>query len=194
MSDKGWAKIRRQVKRFSDALAPGGVDRRSAFQAELTPSLATRVTIGRFDAIEDLKDELGSLYLWLWNAKDHLAFRLHETGKVQTRQAAGRMVDDYVNQHRALRLVADVANTEKHAELSRSRSGSFARIGGYTTVMPVFIEPYSLKGTEAEVKRRSRSYVRLVDANGETIGDAVAVASEALALWQAFVDKHHIGS
>lgn len=173
---------------------PGGVDRRSGFQAELMPSLATRMTIGRFDAIEDVKDELSNLYLWLWNAKDHLALRLHESGTVQTRKAAGRMVDDYVNQHRALRLVADVANTEKHAELSKSRSGSFAAIGGYTTVMPLFLDPYSLKSTDTEVKRRSRSYVRLVDGDGNTLGDAVEVASRALALWQAFVDKHRIGS
>ena len=192
MDRRSWAQVGRRAARLAESVTPGDIEQRVGFKVELGRWLQPRMSISNFNEIDGIKDDLENLYTWLWNTKDYLAELLVDRGT--TRPTSKRMVNDYVNQHRPLRVVADVANTAKHAVLTHSRSGLHARMGGYTTTMPLFLKPLSLKATEAEVKRRSSSYISLVDADGKSIGDAVVVASEALGLWQAFVDQHRLGA
>lgn len=188
MNRSDWNKIRRQTKRFADAISAPRFDARTGFKVESHGRGHAVMNLGDFDEVEAIKDDLENLYIWIWNAKDYLTNVLAK--KTSSPEIASRMVNDYVNQNCALRIAADVANTAKHAELRNSRSDRFAQIGHFTTSTPVFQGWEDAKTRARRIKESGNAFIAIEDRDGEKLGDAVKIALEALDAWERFAAKH----
>ncbi len=187
MSRSTWTKLRRQVTRFASMIDAPKFIAHTGFHVTLNTS-GTTLHPGNFEAIEEIKDDLENLYIWLWNAKDYLVKNLTDQGRTSKR--ASNKVEQYVNQCPALQLVADVANTAKHAELRSSRTKRFARIGGYVTSMPILLGMESRRTAERRVKEESKAWIAIEDGDGNQLGDAAEIALQAIEDWQKFAEQH----
>src|SRR5713101_5140522 len=79
----------------------------------------------RFDNVaspQEIQERVETLAIWLWSFKDYLKAHIKATGGTEN------VVETYVNSCRYLPLCADIANSAKHGNLGKSRSGRFARI------------------------------------------------------------------
>lgn len=188
MSRSTWTKLRRQIKSFAYRTDAPEFVARTGFRVKINASGGITLRLGSFEAVEEVKDDLENLYIWLWNAKGYLIKHLTDQGR--TRKQASRTVEQYVNQCSALLLVADVANTAKHAKLRSSRTQTFARIGGYITSAPILFGTESRRMAKRRVKEASKAWVALEDSDGNELGDAAEVALQAIQDWQKLAQQH----
>lgn len=188
MSRSTWTKLRRQVNSFASRLGAPKFIARTGFRVTLNANGGTTLHPGNFEAVEEIKDDLENLYIWLWNAKDYLIKQLASQGRMP--KQASREVEQYVNRCSALQLVADVANTAKHAELRSSRTKRFARIGGYVTSAPILLGTESRRTAERRVKEASKAWIAIEDSDGNRLGDAAEIALQAIQDWQKFAEQH----
>jgi hypothetical protein len=128
--------------------------------------------------------------VWLWSLKDYLKERLVATGDNPND------VESHVNGCRYLPVLADVANGAKHAKLTRSRSGRFARLGACSMAVRTAIRLEAVQDGDADVQvtlgdPKCVSYkLRIVDQKGRYVGDGLVLLREALAEWRRFIRKN----
>ena len=131
---------------------------------------------------ELLEDELLSLFIWVWNFKDHLkeAFR--------ARGWKAQDVEDVANRSIHLQVVSDIANRAKHGQLRKSRSGNWAELVDVGWTIPqsslskISFGAFSV-GIEVEKSEdvQLRAIVRLRDG---TELDAFSLLEQATSYWE----------
>jgi hypothetical protein len=136
----------------------------------------------------EIEDDLSSLGLWVWSMKDYLK------KLVQSRGGDPEDVERYVDSTSDLRICADIANTAKHTQLSRSRTGRYLRAG-----RPTFAIPQAALGSLTFLENEVRVDVSkpelvtfaypLVDDSGKEIGDAMKHLEAGLAAWEKYVEQ-----
>jgi hypothetical protein len=136
----------------------------------------------------EIEDDLSSLAVWVWSTKDHLK------KLVQSRGGDPADVERYVDSSPDLRVCADIANTAKHAQLNRSRTGRYLRAG-----RPQFEVPQAALGSltflenEVRVDVSKPELVRfrypLLDEAGKETGDAMKHLEGGIAAWEKYVEQ-----
>lgn len=86
--------------------------------------------INGIKSLEQFEDELLTLFIWTWSLKDYIKTNYEATGKNPA------LIEELVNNSKALQYVADVANQAKHGELRKSRSGQFATLQDLSFTVP----------------------------------------------------------
>ena len=146
--------------------------------------ITERYTIRGQQPVEDLEDDVASLFVWAWSTKDYLKEVVQAGGQDPQR------IENLVDRTPALCLLADVANRLKHSELHRRRrSGTVPQLGrpGYSidgrwlkslevSAAGVVIEPVSPAAVELSFP--------IIDPTGRVLGDAVVMLSAALSYWE----------
>lgn len=190
MACSTWPKLRRKIDRLRRLIDAPALVSRTGFTVELRGRGCITIEPGDLDEVEDVKHDLENLYIWLWNAKDHLINMLIKTGTPKA--IATRMVEGFVNENLALMIAADVANTAKHASLAGSRSGHYARIGKYATKAPVPMLRQKKKDLLRRIRQESEAYITVEDDKGNEIGDAAKIAWDAANAWERFASQHSL--
>ena len=185
-----WRQLHRRVERLRVLTAAPELVSRTGFAIEMAGPGCTTIKPGNLDTVEDLKHDLENLYIWLWSIKDYLINMLVAKGVGPA--IAKRMVEDYVGINPGLKLVADVANSAKHASLDRSRSGQFASIGSYVTTAPILMPWQNNDEAQRRLRNESDAYISIENDKGENIGDAAKIALDAIQTWERFVAKHRL--
>src|SRR5206468_3721764 len=118
-----------------------------------------------------------------WSVKDHLK------KLVQSRGGDPEDVERYVNSTPDLQICADIANTAKHGQLNRSRTGRNVRAD-----RPTFEIPQAAVGALTFLKNEVRVDVSkpelvtfkypLVDDSGREVGDALKHLVAGVAAWE----------
>lgn len=132
---------------------------------------------------EEVEDELIATFVWIWSVKDYLKELARQRGK----NPEG--VENIVNAYPALQIVADIANGAKHGKLKDSRSGRFPRLSRTTLVVPrEALSSLTFAAQEVTIavgnadKTRFETAVKADD--GEKLGEAAAILSAALHVWE----------
>ena len=121
------------------------------------------------------RNEVETAAVWLWSLKDYLKKRLDHTG------GNPNDVEAYVNGSRYLPVLADIANGAKHAELTKSRSGRFARLGGCSMAVRTGMRLEQVQDEDADVQvtlddPNGVSYkLSIVDRNGKYVGNGLVL-------------------
>jgi hypothetical protein len=132
---------------------------------------------------EQLNDELLTLFVWLWSMKDYLK---------QSCKAKGidpQRIEDIANNNVALQLVSDIANSAKHGELEKSRSGKSARLTDVGFELPqTAISSLCFEADTVTVNvhapSEARFKARIAGKSGEDIGDAFEILQLAMLAWE----------
>jgi len=145
--------------------------------------IAERYTVADVMPIERLRDDVSSLFVWLWSTKDYLK---------RATAARGRdpeIVENLVNRTPALCLLADVANKLKHGELTRHRTPYDPALG-----TPAFrIRQHGIREIVASaegltVKPTDSAAVEIsypvLDNSGNVVGDAIVTLQSAITYWE----------
>jgi len=185
-------KLKRKMARLGARTGDDALVKRTGFSAKVGERGETIFRPGDLGEVEHIIDDLEAFYIYLWSAKDHLGELLAKT--VTSRKVAFKMVEDYVDRHQSLKIVADVANTAKHGELRNSRTGKYIKLGGYVTSMPVGWPWESQATIEKKIARDAKAFISLEDVDGKVIGDAVEVAANAADAWGQFIALHHLAN
>ena len=135
---------------------------------------------------QEMRTHLEELALWIWSLKDYIRSRLAKLGHDPND------VEQYVNGCQYLPLCADIANSTKHLELNRTRSGKSARLPQVYISHRTGLrrEPgltdetdtYYIFDDPSEVKYRAP----VVDANGSPIGDAFDILPKGNEEWEKY--------
>ena len=138
----------------------------------------------------EIEDDLSSLGLCVWSTKDHLK------KLVQSRGGDPADVERYIDAAPDLQVCADIANSAKHAQLSRSRTGRYLRAG-----RPHFEIPQAALGSLTLLKNEVRVDVSkpelvsfrypLVGKSGKETGDAMKHLEGGVAAWEKYVEQLH---
>jgi hypothetical protein len=121
-----------------------------------------------------LEDDVISFFIHCYHIRDW-TIDLNKIGMTATD------IDEFINQHVALRICADLANGSKHCELKRrSRTESQPHI-----VMKTYDSSTWLCG-DAGQKIIKGKYIIL---SGEEFYDALELAEECVSLWSNFIEK-----
>jgi hypothetical protein len=88
----------------------------------------TTVIVESVKPANEVDDDLAAIFVWLWSVRDYIIAKVTE-GSIKK-----SLVDVEIDKHLCLKLCSDIANRQKHQNLSKSRSGRFARIlkSGYS--------------------------------------------------------------
>jgi len=124
--------------------------------------------IQQFGGSDVAYDDLLAFFQNCWHLKDHVKSCLSST--------AARQVEEDVHAHRALRIVADIANRSKHVTITNVRDDA--------RITHKFIHVYD--GAHAP-PATARFGITLAD--GSTY-DAHNVATEAVQNWEAILVRH----
>lgn len=122
---------------------------------------------------EYLCDDVISFFIHCYHIRDWI---IHSNLSGLT----SKYIDDYINQHQALKICADLANGAKHCKLTRSMR---------TNHQPQICEQQRHTSTwyigsgGGEVMR-----CKYIISYGEELLDALDLAKECIALWQCFID------
>lgn len=111
------SRIRRTESVVRDAAAPGYAESHT-----LADGTTHEYAITGVKSPERMRDELLSLFVWVWSFKDHLK------EAYKAKQLDPQLVEEIANRSLALQYVADIANRAKHGVLRKSRSGTFAEL------------------------------------------------------------------
>jgi len=146
--------------------------------------ITERYTIRGLQSVENLEDDVASLFVWAWSTKDHLK------ELARTRRKSPQRIEDLVERTPALRLLGDVANALKHLELRRKT---------HSGIVPHLARPaYSIDGRnlksvqfsvgEVAIEPDSSEAVEIsypiLDQAGNVVGDAIVLLGAALSYWE----------
>lgn len=134
-------------------------------------------------SIEAFEDDLLSVFVWVWSMKDYLKELAKDRG------IDPRRIEEIVDSSSELQIVSDIANRAKHGELSKSRSGYFARLErpsltcsqkgiGKITVGSFDVTLDVSDPSEVDYK------ADILSRSGATIGDASDVLAKAILDWE----------
>lgn len=137
---------------------------------------------------EEIEDNIAHLFLWIWNAKDHLKILAREYG------VDPQIVEKTVNDNEHLSLCGDIANRLKHGELSKSRSGAFPKLDRLKYTIPQKgIGSIVFRSYEVEVDVSNSESVVLSLAilahNGDVVGDAFDTLSAGISAFEEVLQK-----
>ena len=131
--------------------------------------------------------ETGSV--WLWSLKDYLKEYLSDAGRNP------QDVEAHVDSTKFLPILADVANSAKHGNLRRSRSGRFAYISGSSMSVNSKIQMQVSDASDAEVEvilgdaKAVKYKIPVLDQNNKYVGDGIVLLRNALVEWRRFIRK-----
>ena len=140
----------------------------------------------RFEGVkplEEFRDSLLCLYVWVWSMKDYLKERAKVVGKDP------RFIEGLVESSLELQLVADVANRSKHGALSKSRSGRYARLSEVKLSAPqesisrIRISASGLDVTIADTELVEYTASVLSD-SGADLGSARDILTTGMGVWE----------
>jgi hypothetical protein len=141
-----------------------------------------RYTIKDIRPVENLEDDVESLFVWAWSIKDYLK------ELAATRGRDPQIIENLVTRTPALCLVADVANRLKHAELKRSRSGLFPRLGRpeysihQSGVKSLVFSSEGLTIEPTAPDAVGLSYL-VFDTSNNVVADAIVLLDAAISYW-----------
>jgi hypothetical protein len=136
---------------------------------------------------QQIRHEVETAAIWLWSLKDYLKKRLAKTG------GNPNDVETYVNSCRYLPVLADIANGAKHAELNKSRSGRFPKLGECSMAIRTGTRVEAVKDGDANIQVTLDDpdgviyKISIVDQNGKYVGDGLVLLRKALAEWRRFI-------
>ena len=189
MRQAPWArKLIRQIDRFTKLTNMEAVTTRTGFKVVTGDKGQVSMSFCGFQEVEKVKDDFNNLYMWLWNCKDYLIERVAAGSRAPG--CTKRTVEEFAKTDPDLMIVADVANTVKHCKLKNTRTGRYARIGGFVTSMPILLGTEDSKAVKRRVREDSKAYIAVEARDGEQLGDAAEIASRAMSAWERFVRKH----
>jgi hypothetical protein len=146
--------------------------------------ITERYTIRGIQPVEDLEDDVASLFVWAWATKDYLKELARSGGQAPQR------IEDLVERTPDLGLLGDVANTLKHLELRRKpRSGIIPHLGRPTYSIDGFrlksLE-FSAEGVVIEPESPDAVEVSypILDPADQVVGDAIVLLGAALSYWE----------
>jgi hypothetical protein len=145
--------------------------------------ITERYTIKGIRPVEDIEDDVETLFVWLWSTKDYLK------ELASTRGRNPDFIDNLMNRTPALCLVADIANRLKHSNPQRSRSGCWPRLE-----RPEFrghqsgVRSIEISTTGVAIEPTSPDAVELfypvVDESGRLVADATVLLASAISYWE----------
>jgi muconolactone delta-isomerase len=181
MESKKLTELRARIQRVQQAVCTKGA-------AKFTNSLSMddgnihSYSVFGVKSPDQLKDELLSLFIWVWSFKDHLKAAFAGVGLDKA------IVEEAVNDSVSLQYVADVANAAKHGSLRESRSGKFAELIDVGWSVPQnAMEKISVGAFTVDLHVRNPEaaelYASIKPRGGEAV-DAFRVLEEAIAVWE----------
>lgn len=171
------ARIRRCQARLADL-------RGGSWQHEVSPPQGDRVRY-LFDGIksyDDLEDDAAILCVWIWSLKDRIGREFKRNGKTSLDLEA------LIEKSQELRIIADLANAEKHGPRRNSKSGlspSFRSPKLSSPKAAIGSMTFSGQDVSTSIKEPNLTTYRLpvVDKKGTVIGDFRSIASDAMLAW-----------
>lgn len=163
------------------------------------------ITNGIPDLIR-MRDHIATTIENLWKLKDHLAEELIERG--MELKPAYKLTDDFVDAHEPLRLVADLANKEKHARLrKKQRSNKGPNLGRVKIeAHQKIVDGRVVDSAFTRIIRRVGEVqidfadkpelidltIPVLDRNGAAIADGFELIGDAYYEWSAFMHQHKL--
>jgi len=136
--------------------------------------------------LDDFRDEIETLAIWIWSLKDYLKEIVQGNGKDP------RYVEIYVDSCWNLKVCSDLANGAKHNRLRTSRSKLFAKLMDVGMEIPgKSLEKITVLANELvfDIKDASQAEYEapVEDKDGCLIGDAVEILSCAMQDWEVAI-------
>ena len=142
---------------------------------------------------EEVEDDISTLIVWIWCLKDHIEKQI---------KVMGRSVDvvrAFVRKQEAIQICADLANREKHGGSSLCPWTNYdPRLDRLRFSVPqAGIASITINATSSVIDVSRPELVRLardvLADDGRVIGEAIAIAAEALSAWGRFCLEQGIG-
>lgn len=138
---------------------------------------------------EEVEDDIETMFIWLWNLKDHVKKFSESKGK------SGNWVESEINTNPYLAICGDIANSLKHGGLDRkSRSGKSPKLGQLEYQFPqecidrICFEAF---GAVLIVKKPKLVKLKMPILSGENkyLGDAFKYLDYAINAWEKIIDQ-----
>lgn len=151
----------------------------------------TTIIVESVKPANEVDDDLAAIFIWLWSVRDYMIAKATEKGIVKS------LIDNEIDKHLCLKLCSDIANRQKHGNISKSRSGRFARIlkSGYRIPQEA-ISRISCEGgqTTFAVSHPEKTSVTadIVDKEDFRIIGAIECIEQSLGAWAAISESFQI--
>jgi hypothetical protein len=146
--------------------------------------IVERYTVADVMPIERLRDDVESLFVWLWITKDRLKLAASARGRDP------QLIENLVNRTPALCLLADVATKLKHGEVTRNPRTPYdptlgtpafrIRQHGIREIVAT-TEGLTIKPTDSTAVEVTYP---LLDSAGNVVGDAIVLLQAAIGYWE----------
>lgn len=162
--------------------------RGEAWSAEVPGHAVHTYRLSGMKSPTEIEDDLSNLSVWVWSAKDYMK------NLVRSRGGDPDDVERYVDADPDLQVCADIANSTKHAVLTRSRSGRYLRAGRPHFEIPqAAVRSLTVLAGEVQLDVSKPELVTfrypLLDASGAEVGDAMKHLENGIAAWEKFLEQ-----
>jgi hypothetical protein len=173
-----YERLRRLQKRIGQKAG-----RSFEWEVEIPNSGNHKYRINGMKSPEEFEDDIAFLAVSIWSMKDYIKKIARSYGK------SPRDVEQFVNSDSNLPICADLANTDKHGELTNSRTNNFLRMGRANFNVPkAAISRITLRKNEVEVDVSAPELVvvtvPILDQSATQVGEALACLQNSIAAWE----------